>query len=138
MTGICKLKEELKHNHFGDSESTASKLSGVDRRGEVVLLTRNVRIEGEGSNSWGGQIVVSDTIDTAGQMQSGLLEMDNVELYRCSQRDTYKASIRFEGSNNAKKQKLHNVVSHQGLSWGLYVKSSANVEIKDSSFIGFY
>jgi len=128
----------LKHNHFGDSESTASKLSGVDRRGEVVLLTRNVRIEGEGSNSWGGQVVTSDTINTLGEMQSGLLEMSNVELHRCSQRDTYKASIRFEGSNNLKKQKLINVVSHEGFGWGLYVKSSANIEIKDSSFIGFY
>jgi len=136
-SGSIKIKEELKHNHFGDSESTASKLSGIDRRGEVVLLTRNVRIEGHDTDGWGGQVVTSDTINTSGEMQSGLLEMDNVELYRCSQRDTFKSAIRFEGAMTAK-HKLHGVVAHQGLGWGMFIKSSANIDLKNSSFIGFY
>lgn len=75
QSGQCTLKDELKFNHFGDSESTGSKLSGIDRRGEVELLTRSIRIEGDDYDNWGGQIVTSDTIDTAGNMQAGLLEM---------------------------------------------------------------
>lgn len=136
-SGHCKIKDELKYNHFGDNESTAGKLSGIDRRGEVVLLTRNVRIEGDDFDDWGGQIVTSDSIDTNGEMQAGLLEMSDVELYRCSQRDTYKAAIRFEAAMT-KTQILNGVVAHQGKGFGLSIKSSANVKITESSFIGFY
>lgn len=136
-SGKVELKEELKYNHFGDNESTAGKLSGIDRRGEVILLTRNVRIEGNDYDAWGAQVVTSDTIDTNGNMQTGLLEMSGVELYNVSQRDTYKAAIRFEGALTMK-HKLDNVVAHKGLGWGLSIKSSANVEITKSSFVGFY
>jgi hypothetical protein len=39
-------------------------------RGEVLVLTRNVRIIGEDIESWGGQIVTSDTVEinSLGQM----------------------------------------------------------------------
>lgn len=137
VSGKATIKDELKFNHFGDSESTATKLSGIDRRGEVILLTRNVRIEGNDYDAWGAQIVTSDSINSAGTMQSGLLEMSDVELYNVSQRDTYKAAIRFEGAL-INKHKLHNVVAHKGLGWGLSIKSSANVTITKSSFVGFY
>jgi hypothetical protein len=70
-------------------------------------------------------------------MVSGLLEMDSVELYRCSQRDTFKAAIRFEGAMT-NSHKIHNVVAHEGLAWGLYIKASSKVDVKDSSFIGFF
>lgn len=32
-------------------------------RGEVLLLTRNIRIIGQDIDSWGGQIVTSDTVE---------------------------------------------------------------------------
>jgi hypothetical protein len=43
----------LNNYHFGAAESTASKYSGVDIRGEVLLLTRNVLIEGNDEEAWG-------------------------------------------------------------------------------------
>jgi len=136
-TGRVGLSAPLDNLHYGAPESTADKLSGLDRRCEVVLLTRNVRIVGEDTDGWGGQVVTSDTIDSNGDMVSGLLEMDSVELYRCSQRDTFKAAIRFEGAMT-NSHKIHNVVAHEGLAWGLYIKASSNVDVKDSSFIGFF
>jgi len=49
-------------------------------------------------------------------LRSGQLILDQVELYNCSQRNTLKAAIRFEGSNT-KEQLISNTVVHEG--WGL-------------------
>jgi hypothetical protein len=63
-------------------------------------LTRNVKIVGNDSDSWGGQIMVSDNIEESGVKRSGQLVLDSVEIYNCSQRNTFKSAIRFEGVNN--------------------------------------
>lgn len=39
--------DKIEHYHWGNATSTAWKYNGVDIRGEVVLLTRNVKIIGE-------------------------------------------------------------------------------------------
>lgn len=67
-------------------------------RGEVVLLSRNVRIVGNDSEAWGGQIVTSDFIEENGVWRTGSTWMDSVEIYNCSQYDTYKPAIRFEAA----------------------------------------
>jgi hypothetical protein len=61
-TGLVTLNETLDHYHWGDAVSTASKY-GSDIRGEVLILTRNVRIMGEDIEAWGGQVITSDTLD---------------------------------------------------------------------------
>jgi hypothetical protein len=43
-TGEVQADRELTFYHWGKSESTASQYNGVDIRGEVILLTRNVKI----------------------------------------------------------------------------------------------
>jgi hypothetical protein len=58
-------------------------------RGEVVLLTRNVRVIGDDTMSWGGHVVTSDTMDDLGNLVTGQLFFSNVELYNCSQENTY-------------------------------------------------
>ncbi len=63
-------------------------------------MTRNVKIVGNDSDSWGGQIMVSDNIEESGVKRSGQLVLDSVEIYNCSQRNTFKSAIRFEGVNN--------------------------------------
>lgn len=57
------LNVTLDHYHWGQASSTANDFEGVDLRGEVVLLSRNVRIVGEDIESWGGQMVTSDTVE---------------------------------------------------------------------------
>ncbi len=63
-------------------------------------MTRNVKVVGNDSDSWGGQIMVSDNVEDTGVKRSGQLIFDNVEIYNCSQRNTFKSAIRFEGVNN--------------------------------------
>lgn len=56
-------------------------------RGEVVLLTRNVKIDAEDIDSWGGQIVTSDVTEVFGGEiieRLGSTIMDNVEIFNCS------------------------------------------------------
>lgn len=58
--GVKELKEEggLLYRHFGSTETDWSDHGDLDMRGEVVYLTRNIKIFGETGVNWGGQIVV--------------------------------------------------------------------------------
>ena len=65
-TGIVTFTVPLEFYHWGSSSSTGKDYNGVDMRGEVVLLTRNVKFAGNDSDSWGGQILVSDNLEFTG------------------------------------------------------------------------
>jgi hypothetical protein len=45
-TGKITLEEYIHYNHYGAPESTAAKYNGVDIRGEVLILSRNIKIVG--------------------------------------------------------------------------------------------
>lgn len=108
-------------------------------RGEVILLSRSIVIAGEDIESWGGQIVTSDTVEfMAGEIHylTGQTFLDNVEVYNCSQWDTYKAAIRFENAVT-KHSSITNSAIHNGLGWGLNIKNSANVHMKNNVFYDF-
>ena len=60
-SGRVVINRRLDYYHWGAAESTGPKYSGVDMRGEVILLSRNFVIDAEDIESWGGQIVTSDT-----------------------------------------------------------------------------
>jgi len=61
--GIVTFTEKLKFYHWGAPTSTAAKYNGIDMRGEVIMLSRNVKIVGNDTGEWGGQVVVSDTLE---------------------------------------------------------------------------
>jgi len=86
-TGIVSMNRELNYYHFGQNYSTED-MYGIDMRAEVLLLTSNVRIVGEDVSAWGGTIVTADTIDSDLSIRNGIMILDNVEVYNCSQRDT--------------------------------------------------
>ena len=81
-TGIVKINRSrdtkvdndatLKYYHWGAAKSTADEFSGVDMRGEVLILSRNIQVSGEDIESWGAQVVTSDTVefDSNGEMIS--------------------------------------------------------------------
>jgi hypothetical protein len=46
-TGIVVLTQALEYYHFGSAVSTATNYQGLDMRGEVILLTRNIVIQGD-------------------------------------------------------------------------------------------
>jgi len=62
-TGSATFVTPLAFYHWGRQDSTALEYNGVDMRGEVIVLSRNIRIQGEDIESWGAQIVTSDTVE---------------------------------------------------------------------------
>jgi hypothetical protein len=62
--------------------------------------------------------------------------MDHVEIYNCSQWNTYKAALRFEGASTLASS-ITNSSIHNGLGWGMKIETSANINIKDNVFYDF-
>ena len=95
-------------------------------RGEVILLTRNVKVVGEDADGWGGQILITDMFESSGTWRKGSIVFDNVEVENCSQRNTFKAAIRFEGAIGGWSS-ITNSVVHNSLAWSISVFKSNNV-----------
>lgn len=53
VTGVATINKAVNFYHFGADKSTGDEYNGVDMRGEVILLTRNLRIIGEDVEGWG-------------------------------------------------------------------------------------
>ena len=83
-TGVASLDRKLSYYHWGFTTSTASQYNGVDMRGEVMLLSRNIKIRGNDTDAWGCQIVTSDFVEGNLEQRIGRTYMDNVEIYNCS------------------------------------------------------
>lgn len=104
-------------------------------RGEVILLTRNVKIRGEDVDGWGGQVLVTDLTESDGTERIGSLIFDNVQVYNCSQANTFKAAIRWEGAIQGHSL-VSNSVVHGSIAWSVSIFKSNNVKLTDSSFVG--
>ena len=131
-SGIAIVTQALNYYHFGTGSST--KLDyGVDMRGEVVLLNRNIMITGTETDDWGCQVFTTDIIDGA-TFRNGKTILKNIEIYRGGQRDTFRAAIRFEGSLSGSGL-IENVVSHHSSSWHMNLVDSANVVVTNFSGI---
>jgi len=66
-SGIVTLDRTLNHYHFGAATSTGPDYSGVEMRGEVILLSRNIKIAGIDTEAWGCQVVTSDFLEGNGE-----------------------------------------------------------------------
>jgi hypothetical protein len=53
-------------------------------RGEVMLMSRNIRIVGNDTDKWGCQVLTSDFVEGNGEIRIGRTFMDHVEVYNCS------------------------------------------------------
>jgi len=87
-TGVVTLSESLKWYHWGAEESTAEQYNGVDIRGEVLILSRNIKIVGENIDHFGCQILTSDIMEVDGTFKEGKTTMDSVEIEFGGQKDT--------------------------------------------------
>jgi len=136
-TGLITLNDTLNHYHWGDADSTVSQY-GSDIRGEVLVLTRNVRIIGEDIEAWGGQVITSDTLDVntaTGEIsfRNGQTILQNVEIYNASQHDTPRAALRFESAIGAHSSVV-NCSVHNGLGWSASIYKSANINLEGNIF----
>lgn len=136
--GLLTLTEAFDFYHYGAGSSTASEFDGLDMRGEVILLSRNVKVVGENSNDWGCTIVTADRVEADRSLRVGKMILDNVEVYRGGQEDTYKSAIRYEGARMSTVSYVDGSVAWGGNAKPLIVKTSKNITIKNSAFLGGY
>ena len=83
-TGVVTLKDKLRYYHWGAAASTADKYSGVDMRGEVVILTRDFVITAENKDTWGCQVLTADVVESNGDERQGMAELDSIQIHNCS------------------------------------------------------
>jgi hypothetical protein len=69
--------KKLRAYHYGAPVSTAAQYNGLDIRGELLQLSRNILIKGDTTYDWGCQIVTSD-FEVDGVTYPGSLMLDNV------------------------------------------------------------
>lgn len=62
--------------------------------------------------------------------------MDNVEVYNCSQANTFKAAIRFEGVTGLYSSVTNSAI-HNGLGWGVHITSSSNIHVHNNVIFNF-
>ena len=116
--------------------STGPDYSGVDMRGEVLLLSRSIVIAGNDTGAWGGQIVTSDFFDSDGVQRNGSTVMDYVEVYNCSQYDTMMGAMRFEQNGNAQSN-ITNSAIHHGLGVGVEITGARNTNFINTTVFSF-
>ena len=119
-TGELTCEEALQGFHFGADFSTED-VYEVDMRGEVALLARNIEITGSqhdishtAREPWGCRVLVSDFFENnlAMTLRAGSLMMDNVSVYKCSQKFTWKSAIKFENAIMGQGSTVSNSVIH--------------------------
>jgi len=86
-------------------------------------------------------MVTSDTVEFDFETndiktRTGQLLVDNIEMYNCSQIDTFKAAVRFEGATK-KHSSVTNSTFHNGLGWGATITNSANIFMQDNLWFNF-
>lgn len=135
-TGAATLTGALSYYHWGAAESTGENHGGLDMRGEVLILTRKIRIVGEDLEGWGGQVLTADVMESDGTERTGMLQLDSVEIYNCSQIDTHYAAIRFEKALSMGHRVTRSAI-HNGLGWGFAAKQTRNLNISNNIFFNF-
>lgn len=137
VNGIVTVSEPFDFYHFGQEDSTSADFNGLDMRGEVRLLTRNVKIVGEATNDkWGGNVLTMDRMEFDGSFRAATTQLDNVEISGCSQENTFHAAVRFESTGSSEQSWMKNSVVHHSEAWALYISSSKNIDVSTSDFIG--
>ena len=143
-TGVAVLDGELENSHFGDRESTGKDFGGLDFRSEVVLFTRNVRIEASLDDvsyslqdAWGCRVLVADFFERDWSHQKGHLELDYVEIFNCSQRETFKPALSFEYARGGVSSVTNSAI-HHGQGFGVAVVKSREVTFSNNVVYSFF
>jgi len=134
-TGLIELDEALEWYHFGADKSTAEKYNGVDIRGEVLSLSRNVRIVGTEVEDWGAQVLTADIMEEDLEFREGLTNLDSVEIQYGGQKNTRSAALRFENTIT-NKHTVKNCAVHEGPGWMVNGVRSANMQFDNNIFWG--
>jgi len=80
--------------------------------------------------------MATDLFEADGTWRKGQIIMDNVQVYNCSQKDTYKAAVRFEGTLGGH-SRVSNCAVHNGLDWGISLENANNIQLINNTFVGY-
>jgi hypothetical protein len=133
--GVIELEAPLKWYHFGAAKSTADKYEGIDMRGEVLSLSRNIKIIGTKEDDWGVQILTADIMELDGEFRNGKLYLDSVEVEYGGQKDTRSAAIRIEAAIT-NKHVVKNSAIHEGPGWMFHGIRSKGMTLENNIFWG--
>jgi len=81
-------------------------------------------------------VITSDFTEADETYRAGQTILDNVEIYNCSQYDTMKSALRFEGAIY-RESIISRSSIHHGLGWGLHITNSENIHLYDNVFFDF-
>jgi len=62
--------------------------------------------------------------------------LDSVEIKNCSQRDSYKAAVRFDSASTLW-SKVSNCAIHNGIGWGVHIINSEKVVFYNNMIFAF-
>ena len=141
-SGEVEAEEKLKSYHYGAPDSTGDKYRGVDMRGEVLLLSRNIMItSNKETNSthlthpdpWPCRVIVADFFEPSDlTLRTGEIMWDGVGIHDCSQTETEHAALKF--INAAKGDKvLKNSVLARGNGIGIDINTSKKVKLQNNA-----
>ena len=110
-TGLITLVKPCERYHFGQAKSTADDYSGVDMRGEVLLLSSNINITADPGTMipnqnnpypkpYGCHMIITTFSEKSG-LRAGRANIDNVAFYQCSKEGTDLAALTILGSRYA-------------------------------------
>lgn len=151
--GALTIDTPFEFYHFGADANHQLDYDNLDQRGEVRLLTRNVKVVGfDDGDQWGCNILSMDRVEADLTERLATTKFDSIEVAQCSQQNTFKAAIRFENTGgNVSRRRLasrslqdeapvssyvKNSVVHNSQAWSLYIANSNNILIQGSDFIG--
>lgn len=80
--------------------------------------------------------MTTDRIEFDQSVRVGRMILKNIEIYQGGQEDTYKAAIRFEGATISDISVVDGVSAWGGNAKILNIKTSSNINVKNSSFLG--
>ena len=141
--GKVKCEAKLEGFHYGASESTETDW-GVDMRSEIFVLDRKIKVQASTddprspglSEAWGARILIADFFEPSLVQRQGMLEMDNVQVYNCSQYMTYKAAITWFQATSLRSKVTNSVIS-SGRAPGIIIENSAGITLTDNVIADF-
>lgn len=113
-------------------------------RGEVILLTRNIVVQGDKTqNDWAGTWFNADIslLDQDGKevIFTGLTILKNVELYNMGQQNNQHAGLMFENSKRdaaGDVSLIEGITIHHSTGWGINIVNSQNIILKNINIFG--
>jgi len=139
-TGTLIVEPGLTKSHHGaatpPSLGSGASTQLIETRAQVVNLNRDIVIRGSWHDdpNWGCTILMLDYGNL--NEQAANVRMNNVEIRRCSQRDTLRGALRVWRST-AHKKEIKNCVIHGSSSWGFMMDQSTSVDFLNNVVVGF-